>query len=287
VFAKMSPKKLDRLSALPIVGKLVKRKVLSGLGLDHVKIAISGSAPIPAELIAWYTRLGLNLLEAYGMTEDLALSHVSTVAFNAPGYVGVPHDGVQVRISDEGEVLVKSPARLVGYYKRPDLDAESFTEDGYFRTGDKGERLPNGLLKITGRVKELFKTAKGKYVSPAPIENKINASPLVEMSLVSGVGQPRAYAVVLLAENLRPLQAAASFRAETEPQLIDLLRSVNNTLPEHERLQMMVVAKNPWTIESGLLTTTMKVKRSRIEAHVEAAVGAWYGMDTQVVWADI
>jgi long-subunit acyl-CoA synthetase (AMP-forming) len=286
VFAKMPPKKLDRFTSLPILGKVVKRKVLAGLGLDHVKVAFSGSAPIPAELIAWYKKLGLNLLEAYGMTEDLALSHVSTLERNAPGYVGVPHDGVEVRISDEGEVLVKSPARLVGYYKRPDLDAESFTEDGFFRTGDKGERRSDGLLKITGRVKELFKTAKGKYVSPAPIENKINASPLIELSLVSGVGKPSAYAMVMLAENLRPKQNDAAFRAATEPQMVALLDSVNSTLPDYEKLQMLVVVQKPWTIESGLLTPTMKVKRSRIEDAAEPAVDAWYAAKgSKVIWA--
>lgn len=113
-------------------------------------------------------------------------------------------DGVKVRLSDEGEILIKSPGQLVGYYKRPDLDAEVFTEDGYFRTGDKGERRANGVLKLTGRVKELFKTAKGKYVAPAPIENKFNANPLIEMTMVSGVGQPSAYAMVVLAEPVRP-----------------------------------------------------------------------------------
>ena len=105
--------------------------------------------------------------------------------------------GVQVKLSPEGEILIKSPAQCSGYYKQPELTAASFTEDGFFRTGDRGERRPDGLLKITGRVKELFKTAKGKYVAPAPIENRLNAHPMVELSLVSGVGQPAAYALVV------------------------------------------------------------------------------------------
>jgi long-subunit acyl-CoA synthetase (AMP-forming) len=147
--------------------------------------------------------LGLNLLEGYAMTEDFAFSHLSSVEKNAPGYVGLPYAGVEVRISDEGEVLIKSPGTMVGYYKEPTLTAEAFTEDGFFRTGDKGERRADGLLKLTGRVKELFKTAKGKYVAPAPIENRINEHPLVELSCVSGVGQPAAYGMVVLAEDIR------------------------------------------------------------------------------------
>ena len=138
------------------------------------------------------------------MTEDNSYSHTSNEQFNEPGYVGVPMPGVEVRLSDEGEILIKSPGQFSGYYKQPELTAESFTEDGFFRTGDLGERRADGLLKITGRAKELFKTAKGKYVAPAPIENLLNAHPMVEMSLVSGVGQPAAYAMVVLAEELRP-----------------------------------------------------------------------------------
>jgi long-subunit acyl-CoA synthetase (AMP-forming) len=162
VFTKMPPKKLDLLLSIPILGKIVGRKVLKGLGLDQALLAGSGSAPIPAELIAWYRRLGLNLIEGYAMTEDFAYSHNSTEALNAPGYVGVPLAGVKVRISDDGEILIRSPGQMVGYYKRPDLTKEVFTDDGYFRTGDRGERRKDGLLKITGRVKELFRATLNK-----------------------------------------------------------------------------------------------------------------------------
>jgi long-chain acyl-CoA synthetase len=166
VFAKMPPKKLNRLLSIPILSGIVKRKVLKNLGLDQALLAGSGSAPIPADLINWYRRLGLNMIEGYAMSEDFAYSHNSTPEINMPGCVGVPLPGVEVRISEEGEILIKSPGQLVGYYKRPDLDAEVFTADGFFRTGDRGERRADGLLKITGRVKELFKTSKGEYVAP-------------------------------------------------------------------------------------------------------------------------
>ncbi|MFZ3127892.1 MAG: AMP-binding protein [Rhodoferax sp.] len=285
VFSKMPPHKLDRLLGIPILGRLVGRKVLKGLGLDQVLLAGSGSAPIPPALIVWYRRLGLNLIEGYGMTEDFAYSHNSTPTINAPGCVGVPLEGVQVRISDEGEILIKSPGQMVGYYKRPDLDGEVFTEDGYFRTGDRGERRADGLLKITGRVKELFKTSKGKYVSPAPIENRINAHPMVETSLVSGVGQPSAYAMVVLAEDLRPRQSDAAFRAEVEAQLGQLLADVNHELADYEKLQLIVIASEPWTIENGCLTPTMKIRRSRIESEVTTRVEGWYADRAQVQWA--
>ena len=285
VFSKMPPKKLDRLLGIPILGRIVARKVLKGLGLDQALLAGSGSAPIPAELITWYRRLGLNLSEGYAMTEDFAYSHNSTDAINAPGYVGVPMPGVQVRLSDEGEVLIKSPGQMVGYYKRPDLDAESFTADGFFHTGDRGEIRADGLLKLTGRVKELFKTSKGKYVAPAPIENRLNAHPMVEQALVSGVGQSAAYAVVVLAEDLRPKLGDAAVRAKVQQELAGLLREVNQAAPDYEQLRMIVVASQAWTIENGMLTPTMKIRRSRIEAEFEAQLAHWYTSQGPVHWA--
>ena len=285
VFAKMPPKKLDFLLSIPILGKVVSRKILKGLGLDQALTAGSGSAPIPAELINWYRRLGLNLIEGYAMTEDFAYSHNSTPAINAPGCVGVPLPGVQARISEQGEILIKSPGQLVGYYKRPDLDAEVFTEDGFFRTGDQGEQRADGLLKITGRLKELFKTSKGKYVAPAPIENKLNAHPLIEVSIVSGVAQPAAYAMVVLAEDIRAQGQDPAVRARVESELGELLKQVNSELADYEQLRMLVIAKEVWSIENGLLTPTMKIKRNRIESAVETQVEAWYGKSGMVFWA--
>ena len=284
VFTKMPPKKLDRLLGIPFLGKFVGRKVLKGLGLDQALLAGSGSAPIPAELIAWYRRLGLNLIEGYAMTEDFAYSHNSTEALNAPGYVGVPLAGVKVRISDDGEILIKSPGQMVGYYKRPDLTDEVFTDDGYFRTGDRGERRKDGLLKITGRVKELFKTSKGKYVAPAPIENLINAHPMIELTLVSGVGQQAAYAMVVLAEDLRPKVSDPKVKAEVESALTQLLRDVNEELADYEQLKMIVVAPEPWTVENGYLTPTMKIRRTRIEAAVDPQLEQWYAKKGAVQW---
>ncbi len=284
VFAKMPPKKLDFLLGVPILGKIVARKVLRGLGLDQVWQAGSGSAPIPAELIHWYRRLGLSLYEGYGMTEDNSYSHTSNEQFSEPGCVGVPMSGVQVQLSDEGEILIKSPAQMTGYYKRPDLTAESFTDDGFFRTGDLGERRPDGMLKITGRLKELFKTSKGKYVAPAPIENLLNVHPLVELSLVSGVGRPAAYAMVVLAEDVRPTVGDPAARNRVREELDALLKSVNRQLADYQRLSMIVIAREPWAIENGFLTPTMKIKRSRIEAAVAERVDSWYESGETVIW---
>ena len=153
------------------------------------------------------------------------------------------------------------------------------------QASDLGELRPDGQLKLTGRVKELFKTAKGKYVAPAPIEARLNAHPMVEQAIVSGVGQPQPYALVVLAETLRPTLADAAVRARVDAALGQLLRDVNQGLAAHERLHRLVAVREPWSIDNGCLTPTMKVRRSRIEAAVATEVDTWYAQPGPVLWA--
>jgi long-chain acyl-CoA synthetase len=276
---------LDALLADPATAAAVGRKVLASLGLDEVRRAASGAAPIPPSLLAWYRRLGLPLVEGYGMTEDFAYSHRTRNDDEPSGHVGVASPGVQVRIADDGEVLIKSPGQMVGYYKRPDLNAEAFTEDGYFRTGDRGELSIDGQLKLTGRVKELFKTSKGKYVAPAPIEARLNAHPMVDQAIVSGAGQAQPYGLVVLAEGLRAKVSDTAVRARVEAEMLRLFHAANEGLSSHERLDRMVISPEPWSVDNGCLTPTMKIKRSRIEATVASRVDDWYARPGPVVGA--
>jgi long-subunit acyl-CoA synthetase (AMP-forming) len=142
--------------------------------------------------------------EGYGMSENFAYSHVSYPGRTRVGYVGEPLPGVEHRISEIGEIEVKSPAGMMGYYKDDEKTKESYTEDGFLKTGDKGEIDSMSRLRITGRIKEIFKTSKGKYVAPAPIENKLVVHDAIEVVCVSGAecGQP--YALVMLAEAILP-----------------------------------------------------------------------------------
>ncbi|TWO66022.1 AMP-binding protein [Caenimonas sedimenti] len=282
VFAGLPPAQLDAMLANPAMAPAVRKKVLDGLGLADVITAGSGSAPLPGDLKQWYLNLGMDLHEGYGMTEDFAYSHARGYA---AGSVGKAHPGVAVRLADDGEILIRSPGQMRGYYKRPDLDAESFTEDGFFRTGDIGHYDENGELRLTGRKKELFKTSKGEYVAPAPIESKLNAHPMVELSIVSGVSQPAPYAVLMLDENLRPRLGDAEVRAQVQGALQKLLQEVNASLAQHQRLAFLVVAGEPWSIQNGCLTATMKIRRSRIEAGVAQEVERWYGKADAVIWA--
>ncbi len=285
VFAKIPAEKLDAALADQVKGPVVSKQVLASLGLDAVVSAGSGSAPISAELIEWYRKLGLDLMEGYAMTEDFAYSHGSLPQYNQPGYVGRALPGVQSRLSPEGEILVKSPGCMVGYYKRPDLTAEAFTDDGYFRTGDCGHFEPNGMLKLTGRIKELFKTTKGKYVAPAPIESRLNNHPMIELSLVSGAGQSAACTLVQLSEQYLAQRRDPAMREQIELELARLLEDVNATLSDHEQLRLMVVMNEPWTIDNGCLTATLKIKRNAIEASVKQRLYGWYAQPDQVLWA--
>ncbi len=279
VFSKMPPSRLDLLLKIPIVKGRVQKKILQGLGLADCRIAASGSAPIPTDLLAWYRKLGLELLEGYGMTENFCYSHATRTGEVRVGYVGRPYDEVTQRISDEGEIQVKSPATMLGYYKAPELTAEVMTADGFLKTGDRGEIDEMGRLRITGRVKELFKTSKGKYVAPAPIESLILADSNIEQACVSGAGYEKAFGMVVLS----PTGRAAS-RTQVEADLASLLQTINAQLDPHEQLEMLVVLGDEWTVDNGLLTPTMKLKRAVIEERYKPQVEGWYKARRKVIW---
>lgn len=284
VHAKMPAEKLARLLRWPIVRRIVRRKVLSGLGLDSVRYAGTGSAPIPPELVDWYRQLGLDLLEGYGMTEDFCYSHACVPGNMRVGYVGEPYDGVDVKISDQGEILIRSPGAMLGYYKAPEMTAAAFTDDGYFYTGDRGERDERGRLRITGRVKELFKTSKGKYVAPAPIETKLQAHPDVEMACVAGAGHPQPHALVMLSPRARAQADGDGGRTRMTQEVAALIDRVNGQLAHHERLAFGTIVKDEWQIENDFLTPTMKIKRAAIEDAYGTFVDGWYAAKQQVIW---
>lgn len=286
VFQKFPEERLALLLKIPIIKNIIRKKVLQGLGLEHVRLAGSGSAPIPGELIDWYKSLGIDLLEGYGMSEDFAYSHMSKPGLSKPGYVGVACSGVKTRISESGELEICSPGNMVGYYKAPDLTAECYTDDGYFKTGDRGEYSPEGLLRITGRVKELFKTSKGKYVAPVPIENIINTHNLIEISCVSGPGRQACHATVQLAENVRDKIDDSEFRKTTGDELESLLASVNRQIEEFESLQFIAVVRETWDINNNFLTPTLKIKRDVIENAYNDKLDAWYDSRQKVVWPE-
>lgn len=284
VLSKMPEQRLQTLLKIPIVSRLVKRKVLQALGLDQARLAISGSAPIPPELIQWYRDLGLELLEGYAMSENFAYCHISLPGRTRVGYVGDPMPGVECRISEEGEIQIKSLTNMPGYFENEAATAEAFTEDGFLKTGDRGIVDEEGRLRITGRVKELFKTSKGKYIAPAPIENMLNTSTSVEQSCVTGSGHPMPHALVMLPEDLSKELETNGAREQITRELGRLLDEVNRKVESYERLAFIAVVKDPWLIENGFLTPTMKIKRSVLEAAYGPQAESWYERGERVVW---
>ena len=286
VSRKMPTEKLNKLLRIPILSGIVKKKILTQLGLESVRFAGSGSAPIPSELLDWYRKLGLELLEGYGMSENFNFSHMTMPGKVRPGYIGHPHPGVECKLSDEGEILVKSPGSMVGYYKQDELTKEAFTDDGFLKTGDRGVIDDTGRLKITGRVKELFKTSKGKYVAPAPIENIINNDPNIELSCIAGSGYPATHAVLQLAEDLVPRVSDPAVKAQVTASLEKLLVKVNDSIEEFEKVQFFVVPADRWSVEEGQLTPTMKIRRTALEESYAPHLDAWYETGEKVIWQE-
>ena len=285
VFAKMPKEKLDRLMRIPVLSRFMKKKVLKTLGLHNVRYAASGSAPLSQDTVDWYRKLGLELLEGYGMSENFGYSHMSQPGRATLGYVGEPLPGVDCRISEQGEIQIKSPTLMMGYYKDEEKTKAEFTEDGYLKTGDRGEIDSMSRLKITGRTKEIFKTSKGKYVAPAPIENKLISHPHIEMVCVSGAEYPQPHAVVVLAEASAKKREEKEFIEFLDGSFQALIREVNATLDPHEHIKFVSVVNDDWSIANGYLTPTMKMKRDVIESNYKPHLDNWYETKNKVIWA--
>jgi long-chain acyl-CoA synthetase len=283
VFEKVPSKKLGRLLKIPILNRLVRRKVLAGLGLQHTRLVASGGAAIPVDLILWYRDLGLNFVEGYGTTET-GITHVPLPGRFRAGYVGNASICAETRISDSGEVQIKGPMNMVGYYKDAELTRQSFTDDGFFHTGDRGEIDDSGRLRIVGRLKEEFKTAKGKYVYPGPIEKLLSMSTLFESVCVLGSGLANPFLLAVLVPELREAARNVAERAHIQTRLQAQIDRTNQSLEPHEQMRFIVVCQQPWTIENGLLTPTLKVRLEQRFAH---SLGAWERMQQRVLWEEV
>ncbi len=236
-------------------------------------------------LLRWYADLGLPIIEVYGMTENCGLSHATLPGVQRPGTVGLPYEGVESRIDPaSGEIQMKSPGLMLGYYKEPELTREAFTEDGWLHTGDKGQLEPDGYLKITGRVKDLFKTGKGKYVAPAPIEDRLVMHPVVEACVVTGANLGQPLGIVMLTPEAAARAADAAGRAEIETALAAHLQAVNEALDPHEQLDCVVAVTTPWTVDNDIVTPTLKVKRNRIEEVYGPLYERWVTERRTVIW---
>lgn len=279
----LPPKKLNTLLKIPLLNRVIKKKVLGAMGLDECRVALSGAAPLSTDILSWFNKLGLEILEVYGMTENFGWSHSTEQGGQVIGWVGTPNEGVECRIGDAGEVLVRAVSNMSGYYKQPELTADVLSEDGWLRTGDVGEIDAKGRLRITGRVKEIFKTEKGKYVAPAPIENRLVSLPGVEMACVIGANMAQPIALLNLTPEEQDKLGKGGAREQFTAGLEALLESVNGQIDPHERLYALIVCKTLWTIENGLVTPTLKLKRNELEKYYAGQLPTWAGQ-RGVIW---
>lgn len=285
VHHKLPEPKLRLLLSIPIVSGLIRKKVLGALGLDQCRIAAGGAAPMPVALLAWFRKLGLPINEGYGMTENLAVSHLAVPGTNQEGSVGPAYKGVQVRIApDNGEIQMRSPAVMQGYYKEPVLTREAMTDDGWLRTGDKGHIDEQGCLRVTGRVKDLFKTGKGKYVAPAPIEDRLVMHDAIEACVVTGANLGQPLGIAMLSPDVVDTLGKPGVRESLETSLAAHLKGINATLDPHERLQCLVAVSTAWTVDNDVITPTFKVKRNRIEDLYAANYEKWEASGKRVIW---
>jgi long-chain acyl-CoA synthetase len=283
VFAKIPRDRLETLLRIPILNRSVRRRILRQLGFSSVQHAASGAAPLPPDILTWYRKLGLDLAEGYGMTETL-ITHLPAPGSVRLGYVGAAIPGVEAKLAENDELLIRSPMNMLGYYRDPEATRAMFTEDGFIRTGDIARIEPDGQLKIVGRVKEQFKTSKGKYVAPAPIESQFMAHPMVEACCLMGAGMPRPFAVVLLSEEARQRSSDPKLRAELEASLLELMEVVNTQLNPHEQVSFVAVVYGPWTIGNDAMTPTLKIKRGVLESRYQAFVDDWNRQSRPIVW---
>lgn len=273
---------------LAVADKLVLNKWRAALG-GNVKAIICGSASLQPRLATLFINAGIPVLEGYGLTET---SPVLTV--NPPikgkikaGSVGVPLPSVQIKLADDGEILAKAPNVMKGYYKDEKSTKESFTEDGWLKTGDIGKFTEDNYLVITDRKKELFKTSGGKYVAPAIIENKLKESPFIEQVAVVGDGMK--FISALIVPNFDFLKSWCeknNINFESNQQIItdstikkmyfDIIQKINVNFSKVEQIKKIALLDKEWTVEGGELTATMKLKRKSINEKYQATITGFY-----------
>ena len=279
ILEKMPQKKLSLLLGIPIINRIIKKKLKQKLGLSSSEYSFSGAAPLASSLMEWYETIGISILQVYAMTEDCILSHANLKGANKIGTVGKPWPAVKIKLSEEGEICIKNNCMFNGYYKAPDITAEVFDQDGYFKTGDCGEYDHDGFLTIIGRVKDQFKTDKGKYISPSPIELELSKNTDIEQICIVGTGIPQPIALITLSE-----LGKAKSKKELSESLIHTTEQVNPSLEKHEKIEKVVIMKEDWNVDNGLTTPTLKLKRNSIEKIHQEYYKSWFEMTESVIF---
>jgi long-chain acyl-CoA synthetase len=254
--------------------KLVFRKIQAAMG-GRLDCCISGGAPLPSDVAEWFADVGVRIFEGYGLTETSPVIGVNTRRYYRLGSIGRPLPNLEVKLADDGELLVKGPSVTKGYWKLPQETAAAF-ENGWFKTGDIARIDPDGFIFITDRKKDLIKTSGGKFIAPQPIENQLKSNVLIAHAAV--IGDKRKYPSVLIAPNFALLedwakQNAVEFSSRQELIHKDKCRAMyegivsdlNSRLAQFERLKRIILVPDEFGIASGELTPSLKLKRRVVE----------------------
>jgi long-chain acyl-CoA synthetase len=277
-----------------LANKLVFSKIREGVG-GRVETFISGGAPLGRELAEWFATVGIRIHEGYGLTETSPVIAVNTPINHRIGTVGRILPNLEVRIADDGEILVRGPSVFKGYWNRPE-ETENALQDGWFKTGDIGHIDEDGFLSVTDRKKELIKTSGGKFIAPQPIENSLKLDPLVGTAVV--VGDKRKFACVLISPNFAILEdwarsngVSCSSRAElvanVKVQILyaELVERANEKLARFETLKRVIVVPDEFTAENGSLTPTMKLRRRIVEERYRRQIDEIYAQAEATITA--
>ena len=277
---KLPQKKLNILLKIPFINSLIKKKLADGLGLDQARVLGCGSAPVSPALLEWYRSVGLNITEAWGMTESFAYSTLNyPFRSDKIGSVGNAGPGIELKIADDEEIMVRGKGLFSGYYKNDIATQESFDSEGWLHTGDIGSIDAHGYLTIQGRKKDTFKTSKGKFVAPVPIEKKLFEYSRVEMMCLIGLGLPGP--ILLVVPHDFPNFDKERYARTTRK----VIARMNQELESHEQIKGVLMIQDPWSIENGILTPTLKIKRHVLEQKYHE-IGHNWPKGEVVVWEE-
>ena len=264
----------------------VFRKLKERLGFDRLRVAYSGAAPISPDVLYFFQSIGVNLIEGYGQTEGTGVTCVSRMGRVKFGTVGPPITGTEVRIAEDGEILVRSPSVFKGYYKNPEATAETI-RDGWLYSGDVGEIDEDGFLKITDRKKDIIVTAGGKNITPQYIENKLKFSPYINDAVVIGDGRKYLTCLIMIDEDNvvkyaqdHKVQFSTYKDLTQSPEIIKLIQGevdkVNEQLARVEQIKKFTILPKKLYEEDGEVTPTMKVKRKYVNEAFKDLIEAMY-----------
>lgn len=279
ILVKIPQKKLDTLLKIPIISGIVKKKIRKSLGLSNSKMVASGASALSTDLIRWFQKLGIYIQEAYGLTETMGVVVFAPLDAIQLGKTGKRLEEGKLKIDPAtDEILVKNDWMFTGYYKEEKLTKECFTEDGFYRTGDTGEIDNNDYVAIKGRVKDTFKTNKGKFIVPIPIEDLFAGNSLIEMLCLVGLRLPQPILLVNLSEFCVNLS-----ENEIKNSLLQTLTEANTRLQRYQKIHKIICIKEPWSLENGIVTPTLKIKRNVIQETYNKYYEEWYHCSDKIV----